>query len=198
MICGMCVCVCVEGMCVVQAILTATWDPTLWVVNGVVLIHQSVPGTWLMLRSELLAAAGFLKRAALPYTGAGVCARPRAHTKDGTFLSAEIKLASLLPAHSRCLFVVFVFSTVVMRFASFSFNWITCHLALQCKLQSERDLSVMWGFQFLLYNPIRPAEPPHTETLPPLTRKRPEVQGVPLAKPDIPHLFTLLGVQLWT
>lgn len=23
----------------------------------------------------------------------------------------------------------------------------------------------MWGFQFLLYNPIRPAEPPHTETL---------------------------------
>ena len=44
------------------------------------------------------------------------------HTQDGTFLSAKIKLASLLPAQSRCLFVVSVFSTVVMRSASFSFN----------------------------------------------------------------------------
>lgn len=61
-----------------------------------------------------------------------VAPRPRTHThththahthmQDGTFLSAKIKLASLSQTQSSCLFVVFMFSTVVMRFASFSFN----------------------------------------------------------------------------
>lgn len=43
----------------------------------------------------------------------------------------------------------------------------------------------MWGFHFLLYNPVIPAQPPDTEALQLLTREGPEAQGIPSTKPNI-------------